>query len=200
MANHGFVTVRRKLTPEMVDRDLREITRRRFLDRVEIDYHRIEKPKKEGMLAAWLITPKGVPAPAYVFDFQMWLSTPRKLEFRHPTGGGQWSWWAQVCVLEEEFAYLYGGTVSDEGIEERWKGSIESVKKYPTWRSWIEGLYAPGPFRNTPGRIAAGRMMIKEETKWLPEGLRKLDLEIAERAADGSLWPIPAAHERKVHA
>lgn len=183
MANHGFVTIQeRKFTPEMVDRDLRAIVERRFLGEVDIDFKPTKNPMRGDILACWTITPKNVPDPKYIFEFEVWLTNARKLEFRHPHG--QWGWWAQVAVLEEEFAYLYGGTVSDEGISERWKGSMEKLKTYPTFRSWIESMYT---------NLKIRRAMVALEMEYLPKSLRKLDEELKKRAKDGSLWPSAPA-------
>jgi len=47
VANHGYVTTRRKLTPEQVDQDIREIVKRRFKGEVEVEYEKLsEKPTK----------------------------------------------------------------------------------------------------------------------------------------------------------
>jgi hypothetical protein len=164
MANHGYVTVRDgRLDPEAVNRDLQEIVERRFLGKLEIDYSPSD---------GWLLHPKGLPD----FDDQIefWIAG-RRLVFRHPFT--QWCWWAQVGVLQEEFAYRYGGTISDDGLDGRWKGSLGRLKRYPTFRSWTR---------------ASGLIQSWLERKSLPGVLLELDEELGKRAKDGTLWPANA--------
>jgi len=129
MANHGFVTVRTRLTPERVDKDIKEIVKRRLHDVLKVEGPDLFDDKKT---YGWLLSVKG----ADDWQFSIWLSSPRKLEFRHPRG--DWLWWAQVLVMTEELAVKYNGIVSDEGVSEKWKGD---PAKYPTFESWLDARY-----------------------------------------------------------
>lgn len=165
MANRGYVTVRRgSIDPEAVNRDLQEIVERRFLGKLEVDYSSSD---------GWLLYPKDLPD----FDDQIefWIADHR-LVFHHPFTA--WCWWAQVGVLQEEFAYRYGGSISDDGLcGQKWMGSIKRLKRYPTFRSWTR---------------AYGLIQGWLECKSIPWVLLELDEELEKRARDGTLWPANA--------
>lgn len=133
MANHGFVTVRMKLTPERVDKDIREIVKRRFKNALMVEGPSLFDDKKTH---GWMLSVKDQDN----WQFSIWLSSPRKLEFRHPLGA-EWLWWAQVLVMTEELAVKYHGIISDEGVGEKWKGN---PLKYPTFESWLDARF-PAP-------------------------------------------------------
>lgn len=177
MANHGFVTTRRKLTWEKVDADIREINERRFDNILSIE---VEKERKKNAIHYYFLAPAGM----HEFGFSIWLVSPHKLEFRHPHS--QWGWWAQVLVYTEELAAKYNGTISDEGVEEKWKGD---PKKYPTFMSWTRSFHnRPMPKDITP-EIAeqarkAGEYLTKLEWDRLPKLLKDLDEKTAKRPLD----------------
>lgn len=175
MANHGFVTTRKTLTPEMVDRDIREIVERRFKNKLEIKYDKVsENSPKKGTYDIWAGWEFHLPIPSkndkrdWYYDFTAWIMSPHKLEFRHPHA--DWAFWAQSCVLQEELAYRYNGIISDEGVSERWKSSPERLKKYATYRKWLEARFGGNRF--------APRLM-KGEWLFVHPVLRALDRKIA---------------------
>lgn len=179
MANHGFVTTRRILTPEVVDKDIREIVKRRFKDEVEVTLTKhSEKPSKhpfEGhefwdIWALWHFEPKSRAIKEdrrHSFSFETWQMSHRKLEFRHPHG--EWAWWAQMTI-QNELAYKYDGTISDEGVEERWKVTPERLKKYYHYRDWVTKRYPGKGVLAKAARAALSRV----EMIYVPEPLRIL--------------------------
>lgn len=174
MANHGFVTTRRKLTVERVDKDIREIVERRFKGLASVKLENFGPPKDEHeRWAMWDFTvpcTEDLKRGRFPWGFEIWFTTPHKLEFRHSfTGSQDWCSWAQCCVMEEELAKLYNGWVSDEGVDNRWRGKPE---KYPTFQSWLDILYSP---RVDDFKHKAACELLKK-TVWmsLPPLLKKL--------------------------
>jgi hypothetical protein len=169
MANHGFLTTRKQLTPEQVDRDIKEIIERRLggIIKVTFDTYK-DEPSKDGHWAGWQFKPKEGTVKEGHFEFGAWLNSRRKMEFRHPHG--EWSWWAQM-ILQQELALKYNGTISDEGVEERWKVTPRQIKKYFHYRDWV--------FRNCDQtqdvvRNATRHEWAKLELTYTPEPLRSL--------------------------
>lgn len=155
MANHGFVTTRKHLTGEKVDADLRVIVNRRFGNDFVVEY--IPHWEQGG----WKIKPSG--DSPWFFEFTLWLAKRGTLEFRHPRSG--WAYWAQQTI-QDELAILYNGTISDEGVFEKWK-----VKKieYPTYESWFKMLNSH--LLENYKELYEARL--KSEFEFLPEILRK---------------------------
>jgi hypothetical protein len=177
MANHGYVTTRRILTPEEVDKDIREIVERRFKGHIDVEFKKLLKdPKKSSfrgyeswdIWALWVFSPKDKKFKKESRHcFEAWIMSQRKLEFRHPHG--EWAWWGQM-IVQEELAYKYGGTVSDEGVEERWKVTPEKLAKYRHYKDWITHRWTWNP--KQPKLVA--KAMIKLELLQIPEPLRSL--------------------------
>lgn len=177
MANHGYVTTRRHLTPEEVDRDIREIVKRRFKDLIEVRYektapepstHNFRGTDFWNIWALWAFEPKDEKLKKTSnYIFEVWIMNRRKLEFRHPHG--DWSWWGQMTV-QNELAYKYDGTISDEGVEERWKVDQKKLDKYRHYRDWVTKRWP----RQTVAQKAARAVMARLELSTTPEPLRSL--------------------------
>lgn len=69
-----------------------------------------------------------------------WLNTKRSWEIRH-SGMGDFMWWVDAKITNE-IALEFNGTISDEGIEDKWKGTENYC---PTFLSHLEKMYAPHP-------------------------------------------------------
>ena len=124
MANHGFMTTRKFMKVEDIDSHLRAFMEKRFPG---IDYE-IEGPfDMDPELGGWLIRFFNEPHEA----FQVWLTSRRKLEFRHPLGP-RVPYWAQA-LFQHEMGKLYEGRISDDGYEGFSKPSPDDMgtfKKY----------------------------------------------------------------------
>lgn len=120
MANHGFISSKRKLDKDKVFLDLQEINNRRFGGKLEI---KIEDSE-------WFIH---YPTEHHedTKGFWLWLKTSRKLEHRHAV---MWAYYLEI-VFAHELATKYNGNLSDEGIGETWK---PDVTKYPNYKAWID--------------------------------------------------------------
>ena len=150
MANHGFVTTKKWLTGDRVEEALKDILEERFESK--IPYKRTNDYFEIGFECPW------------VFGF--WVENCHKLEFRHASP--EWCWWV-MCVIQNEFAIRYNGLISDEGVEEKWKGE---PNKYPTFRSWIAIRY-----RNmkNPGKWILERLaLLLEGYSSAPDEVKKM--------------------------
>ncbi len=131
MANHGWITIKKNLKDEKVLSHLQEINRRRFGGKLDI--HSAYK-------GDWEISYKGDTRAGFWHDpFHIWISSPKKLEHRHPHG-----WWMTyvAVVITEELAHKMKGIMSDEGVPEKWK---PKPKKYPTYKDWTIKLHSWNP-------------------------------------------------------
>jgi len=116
MANHSFVTTRKFLKADQVEEDLKFILNKRFAGK--ISYTRDGEYFEVGF--EW---PYHVP---------FWVENVHKLEFRNQVP--DWCWWVQN-ILHNEFALLYNGWISDEGVGEKWRGI---PNKYPAFHSYLK--------------------------------------------------------------
>jgi hypothetical protein len=164
------MTTRKQLTPDKVDRDIKEIVERRLGSIVEVTFETYTKePVRGDYWAGWRFSPKeGTVKEGYRFEFGAWLNSRRKMEFRHPHG--DWSWWAQM-IIQDELALKYDGTISDEGVSERWKVTPDKIKKYFHYRDWVTQRWAQT--RNVALNVAR-RALAKIELACTPAPLRNL--------------------------
>lgn len=154
MANHGFLTTKKHLKPDIVDADIREIVSRRFNDKLIV--------KRDETY--WTIEPKD--NDDYRFEFSINTVSTRKLEFRHPPS--DWAFWAQM-VVHNELAVKYDGTISDEGVTEKWKMSPEKLKKYFHYRDWVDSRW-----KSSKSSAATKLICKKFELMGVPKELRDL--------------------------
>lgn len=114
MANHSFVTTRKKLTEERLSSWTQEIIRERFGDNLSLE------------------TAGGG---CQVGGCAFWLKSSRTIEFRNPHGS--FSWWVH-SVIQNDLALRCDGNIRDEGTgDETWKGT---PGKYPTYRDYREAM------------------------------------------------------------
>lgn len=149
MSNHAFLSVRGRLrSTDKIEADLREIVERRFKGFVKVVTHK----DREG--ASWEVC---VPELALQCSWYIWRETQRKLETRHSMGA--LNWWTQT-VVTEELAVLYDGTLSDEGIPDRWKGD---ASKYPTLKSYMGMVLFRAPEERKDRELAEYRKIVPAE-------------------------------------
>lgn len=127
MANHGFVSSKKNLSKEQVLADLQEINQRRFQGLLNIE------DSEWGENGSWFISYLS-PGEMYPNGFNIWITSPRKLEHRHTHG---WAYYLEIA-FSSELGAKYGGKISDECCEEKWDPDPE---KYPTFKAWIERRY-----------------------------------------------------------
>lgn len=71
-------------------------------------------------------------------SFQIWLPTSRKVEIRHSHHApvSDFMWWVDASITNE-IALAFDGTISDEGVEERWKGEPDYCPHFKDYLSKI---------------------------------------------------------------
>jgi hypothetical protein len=57
-----------------------------------------------------------------------WLKTSKSFEIRHG-GGGYFPWWVD-SIITNEIALRFDGTISDDGVGEKWKGEEGYCKEF----------------------------------------------------------------------
>ena len=171
MSNITFLTTRRKLSPETVDLDIREIIERRFLGRIKVNLTRfIKKPKnKKDVWAQWECEADVHDKEnSWRYGFDFYLEGHHLLHGKHPHS--HWGYWALACVVLNELGVKYNGLRSDEtDPSDRWKPEPE---KYPTFQAYNRICYGQRP-------------MAKIEWDYLPESLKKLDRELSRNLKNG---------------
>lgn len=120
MANHGYVTTRKRLNGDKLAGMLAEINRDRFRGSLVI--------QREDDSFSVQYEEDG---PARC----LWLASRRKIEFRH--GPDPLLWWVEAVVMND-LALKVGGKISDDGVDQQWEGE---EGKYPTFVAWQQGLY-----------------------------------------------------------
>ena len=119
MANHGWVTTRQHIRPDVITGMLRQLNAAVFKNNLQIEY-RQSPPGDTSSWGphTWLL--------CYVSGERewarrvCWLETRQRFEMRHG-GGGQFAWWLDTVVLNE-VACVYHGKLGDDGIPDRWDG------------------------------------------------------------------------------
>jgi hypothetical protein len=157
MANHGWITARKNLKPQEVLKDLQEINERRFKGLLTIT----ETELGEG---GWSID-FNQEGRVGLNGFDIWICSPRKLEHRHANG---WAFYLEV-VFTNELGAKYDATLSDEGIDDKWK---PNPKKYPTYRAWLDVLHSTLKKKKSIKYKQFYKEIIDIEMKWAPEELR----------------------------
>lgn len=119
MANYAFVTTRRKMDPDRIteiiqDFNIKKLHRNLTIDRTE---------------NFWQLTYEELPS--FSGYRTCTLVSPRRFQMRHNCGS-PFMMWVDSFICNE-VALEYDGTLSDEGISDRWKGRkghYSSFKKY----------------------------------------------------------------------
>jgi hypothetical protein len=144
MANHGYVSTNRRLTGDKLHGLLQEINRDRFDGKLKItrEEHGWDgKPTFEVEIADGL-------------GRLFWLTSPGKIEHRHGPGG-DFFWWVEFTIANE-LALRLKGTLSDEGVDNKWKGEPGWC---PTFRSYLENNVRDKPL---PIRVALLGFQLEE--------------------------------------
>lgn len=148
MANHGFVTTRKRLKADDVEKKVIEYLGKKFKNTLRVE--RWCERDNGGMVAGWTVD--HLSDDPY-FGFQFYLTKSTMLEFRHPTN--RYMWWVQ-SLLVDEMARWCNGLISDEGCDGKWKP--ERKEKYPTFRVWLR-------FR-VSGRKLPADFLLAEYLSW----------------------------------
>ena len=122
MANHGFITTRKNLTIDHLMAMINEINLVRFKGKLSVSL-------RDSVAIIAL-------SESETMEIPFWLASKRKIETRHSFNGDM-GWWVS-SVFTNEIALKIGGTISDEGVSEKWKGSPD---QYPTLKSWLDSIY-----------------------------------------------------------
>ena len=138
MANHGYVTTRNIIKPEAMTDLLNKLNQERFHGILKIEYFfaaRHQNSHHSWEIKCELQVPNCEGA-TYEERRVCWLNTPHKFEMRHG-GGGDFIWWID-CVITNELALVFNGTISDDGGGEKWKGKEGYC---PTYRDYVESMW-----------------------------------------------------------
>lgn len=123
MANHGFVTTKKKLTHARLIAIVNEINAELLGGSLKVTPYGGKEP---GVSVVMDLPHNGLP---------IWLASSRKIEIRHQARGdvGRWI----DAMLANELALRLDGTISDEGVSDKWKGEHG---KYRTLRDYCESM------------------------------------------------------------
>lgn len=116
MANHGFINLKNKVTPDRLYEEMQKINQARFKGKMEIE--------KEGRYCGIKFYD--------CYHITFWVAHPKKIEHRHGPGGDL-RWWIEI-VFANDLALALKGTLSDEGCDGKWK---PEKGKYPTLKDMI---------------------------------------------------------------
>lgn len=154
MANHGFITSKRNFNKEQVLKDLQEINERRFKGLLTIE------DSDWSDRGSWFV---GYYYEGYEYPegFNIWITSPKKLEHRHSR---LWAFYLEI-VFVNELALKYNGILSDEGHGDKWK---PDVGKYPTFMYWLDTLY--GHIKES--KPDSYKSMVDLEMEYCPEELK----------------------------
>lgn len=122
MSNHGFVKTKKFMSVEKLDALFEELDKRIFKGHLH-----------------WELSVDETFGVSYRTDGHIWalryfwLDTRRTLETRHSCSNLV-SWW--ICsAVQNEAALLFDGTISDEGVWEKWKGEVGKYDTFDKYKS-----------------------------------------------------------------
>lgn len=128
------------MSPEKISQMLDELNDSHF--RGVLGYEYSEHPKEDTSVWGpyiWMLRYDG---PKYGW-FQpgqvlrpTWLNTRRSWEIRHSGGGGNFVWWID-SVVTNEVAVRFDGTISDEGVGNKWKGEPGKYKNFQEFQEMM---------------------------------------------------------------
>lgn len=153
MANHGFCKTRKVMKPEDITVMFADMNARLFKGNLQVEYH-IGDEHSWGP-HVWVLEYISPEDQQKYASRVCWLNTRRSFEIRHG-GGGDFDWWLDSAVLNE-VAVRYNGTISDEGISDKWNGE---PNKYDTFKSYVYRRYE----HVTEANLKA--YLIQDSVKW----------------------------------
>lgn len=115
MANHGFVTTKKRLTTDILEALVRKVNQDRFAGAMIVSRNDRNVVVENGLF--------------------LWLASTRKIEIRDQVRGDYGRWIENVVT--NDIAIELDGTISSEGIGDKWKGR---TGLYPTLRSYINAM------------------------------------------------------------
>jgi hypothetical protein len=131
MANHAYVKTRKFMSPERISQLLDELNTSYFKGMLLFEYSNETDNSSNWGPHTWLIKYNGN-------DYDngkkgdilrvCWLNTQRSWEIRHG-GGADFCWWID-CVITNAIALEFNGTISDDGISDKWKGEEGYCKEF----------------------------------------------------------------------
>lgn len=149
MANHGFVSTKQKLTKEKLKAALDDINQRRFGGKLKITGG--DDPGWNGNGTTFEVEFYSDKEGKHTYSVHrlFWLASAHKIEHRHGPGS-DFAWWIESTIANE-LALVFNGTISDEGVSEKWKGR----------RGWCPTFRSYQDMHVEHGRNAAHRVMLR---------------------------------------
>jgi hypothetical protein len=126
MSNHGFVKTQEPMPPEKISLLLDELNDSHFKGILSYEYSEHPNDTSTWGPHIWMIK-------CGVGLIVTWLNDQRSWEVRHG-GGSSFARWMESVIINE-IAIRFDGTISDEGVEEEWKGE---PGKYKTFEEFYE--------------------------------------------------------------
>lgn len=139
MANHAYVTTRRKMTAEVISSIIDRLNTTIFKGCVKVEYHKATKEEPGWGQHTWQLTAIGADGKEYG-NRVCWLEDERHFEMRHG-GGTNFIWWID-CAICNEVALHYNGTWTDDGTDMKEKGIEGKYRRFRAFqRRWCGNFY-----------------------------------------------------------
>lgn len=156
MANNGYISFKKNLTSKQIDNDLRAIITKRFGSDLVVESNCDDSDE----FWYWTVKPFNNNENP-LLEFSVEQISKRKFSFHHPKN--KFAFWVQT-LIQDELALLYNGTISDEGVSEKWK--VIKVEH----ESFVSFLKEEALFCSDPVFF---EKIYKMELKMIPEFLKK---------------------------
>lgn len=118
MANHGYVTFKKPVLAASISQLLWDLNIKLFRDVLEITYSEATAGDVAYGPHTWLLVYR-----TRNIDWVRrvcWLESSTQFTMRHG-GGSRLAWWMDTAILNE-VAVQFNGTISDDGIDDKWAG------------------------------------------------------------------------------
>ena len=143
MANHGYVKTKKPMTYKTVSEVLKHIREERLNNTVLITDYDDSEP-------TWEITGIDIKVPLI-----MWLANEYRFEIRHAPSS--FAWYIDSLIINA-IAVEFDGIISDDGIDDEWKGDLNRFKTYKEWMnashdSWLWRAFTWLKLKTTDSRI-----------------------------------------------
>jgi hypothetical protein len=122
MSNHGYVTTKKHMTTDDINELFEDLNNTIFKGSLVVEQAGDCWEIKTNHKHSW-------------GSRQCWLKSKRKFEIRH-NASDEFIGWMDV-VITNELACKFNGSISDDGVCQKWKGEHG---KYPTFKDWVYAL------------------------------------------------------------
>ena len=127
MANHGWITSKKKMNKEVISQLINDLNNRLFKNNLSIELQN----------DLWLVSYFSEESPYTFATRNCWLEKPTKFVMEH-SGGSVFAWWIDSVILNE-VAVKFNGTICEDGTDSKTQGT---PNKFDSFEDFFNSFYS----------------------------------------------------------